>query len=169
MPFDQMLDTDFLGRSSEVDMFTLTHSLLALSLPVAVMTLAPVAAGADPGTLTITVGATGTLLDPTLVRVPAELTCAPMEIGSNQGSASLRQAVSGRVAFGSGFPENPMVCDGTPHAVSYLIWVDTASPAPFRRGDATVQIGAFLCPPAPTPIADCQSGSSGVQVIRLKR
>lgn len=99
-------------------MFKPSHLLLAFLLPVAVITLAPVAADADAALLTITVGAAGTLLDPTLVRVPAELTCVPMEIGSNQGSASLRQAVSGKIAFGSGFPKNPFVCDGTPHATS---------------------------------------------------
>ncbi len=150
-------------------MSKLSRSLLAISLPVAVMILAPMTAAADPASLTITVGVTGTLLDPTLVRVPTEFTCAPMDVGTNQGSASLRQAVSGKVAFGSGFPQDPIVCDGTPHAVRYLIWVDTASPAPFRRGNATVQIGAFLCPPAPTPTSSCQSGSSGIQVLGLKK
>lgn len=150
-------------------MLKLSRPPLAFSLPVVVMALAPTVAEAAPASLTITVGVTGTLLDPTLVRVPTEFTCAPMEVGTNQGSASLRQAVSGRVAFGSGMPEGTVVCDGTPHAVSYLIWVDTGSPAPFRRGNATVQINAFLCPPPPTPGSACQSGSSGIQVIRLTR
>lgn len=150
-------------------MIKLMRAFLALSLPVAVMALAPMAAEADAASLTITVGPTGTLLDPTLVRVPTEFICAPMEVATNQGSASLRQAVSGRIAFGSGFPETPVVCDGTSHAINYLIWVDTASPSPFARGNATVQINAFLCPPAPTPTSACQSDSSGVQVIQLTR
>jgi hypothetical protein len=116
--------------------------MFALSLPVVVTAVAPMTAHADDATVTITVNATGILLDRTLVRVPAEITCAPLEVQSNQGGANLRQAVSGRIAFGQGFNENPIICDGTSHANSYLVWVDTASPAPFQQGKATVQISA---------------------------
>lgn len=145
------------------------RSLLALSLPTTVMTVAPMTAHADDSTVTITVGATGTLLDPTLVRIPVKITCGPLEVSTNQGHADLRQGVSGRVAFGQGWEETSIICDGTPHANSYLVWVDTASPASFRQGNATVQISVFLCPEAPTPIDLCESGGSGVQVVRLKK
>lgn len=131
--------------------------------------LTPSTAAADPAPLTITVGSVAVLPDPTLVDVPARLACAPMVVGSSQTSASLRQAVSGRVAFGSGSPRDPIVCDGTPHTVTFQVWVDTSSPTPFRPGDATVQISAFLCPPTPAPISACQSGSSGIQVIRVTK
>jgi hypothetical protein len=150
----------------EVDMSKLVlRSLLALSLPVAVATLLPVTAHAEDAPVTITVSASGTLLDRTLARIPVQITCAPLDVRLNQGSASLRQAVSGRVAFGQGWEESPIICDGTPHANSYLVWVDTTSPAPFRQGNASVQVFAYLC----SPTFVCQSGGSGVQTIRLKR
>ncbi|MEV4313289.1 hypothetical protein [Actinocrispum sp. NPDC049592] len=142
-----------------------SRSMLALSLPVVVTIVAPMTAHADDVSVTITVNATGILLDRTLVRVPAEITCAPLEVRTNQGGANLRQAVSGRIAFGQGFNENPIICDGMPHTNSYLVWVDTASPAPFRQGNATIQISAFLC----SPTFVCESGGSGIQVIRLRR
>jgi hypothetical protein len=150
----------------EVDMSgLLSRAMLALALPVVAMAVVPAVAHADTAEVTVTVGATGTLLDRTLVVVPVEITCAPMEVAYNQGSAQLRQAVSGQVAYGQGWPDSPITCDGAPHANSYRIWVDAASPAPFRQGDATVVVGAYLC----SPTFVCQSGSSGPQVIRLKK
>src|SRR6266536_2324269 len=146
----------------EDPIFKLSRSMLVFLLPVAMLTLAPMVAEAEPASFPITVGKTGALLDPTLVRVPTEFTCAPMEVDFPQVGAQLKQAVSGKVAFGSGYTDDPIICDGTPHTVDFLIWVDTASPAPFRRGNATVLVGAFLCPPAPTPTDACQSGSSGI-------
>jgi hypothetical protein len=132
----------------------------------AVLALVPsVAVAAEPG-VAITVGA-GVLLDPTLVRIPIQVTCQPMTVETNQGRADLRQAVSGRIAFGEGWEETPIVCDGAPHPNSYLVWVDTASAAPFRAGTATVQISAFLCSGAPT--FECQSGGSGIKVIDVRR
>lgn len=142
--------------------------LLALSLPVAVMTAAPGDAHADPPKVTITLAATAQLLDPTLVRVPATITCAPLDVYTDQGGARLEQAVSGRIAYGQGWRELPIVCDGKPHANSFVIWVDTASPAPFRRGNASVEASAYLCPQPPTSNDACESGGSGIQVVRLK-
>jgi hypothetical protein len=147
---------------------TILTPLLALSLPVAVMAAGPGIAYADAPKVTITVAATAKLLDPTLVRVPATITCAPLDVYTDQGGAELKQAVVGRIAYGQGWREQPIVCDGKPHANNFLIWVDTASPAPFRQGNATVQASAYLCPPPPTPNDACESGGSGVQVIRLK-
>ncbi|OXM45394.1 hypothetical protein CFP75_31085 [Amycolatopsis alba DSM 44262] len=138
---------------------------MALAIPCVLLGMTSTLAHADESTVTITVGKAANLLDPTLVRVPVALTCPSMEVATNQGGASLRQAVSGRIAFGSGRPEKPVVCDGTPHPNSYLIWVDTTSPAPFRVGNATAMISAYLCSPTFT----CVSGGSGVQVIRVKR
>ena len=143
----------------------IARSALALAIPGLVIGMTPAAAHADDTTVTITVGATGALLDPTLVRVPANITCATLEVATNQGSATLKQAVYGRIAFGSGYAEKPVICDGTPHANSYLIWVDSTSRAPFRQGSATVQISAYLCSPTFT----CESGGSGIQIVHLKR
>lgn len=141
------------------------RSLWVLALLGALTLAVPATALAAEPPVTITVGTTGTLLDPTLVRIPVKITCAPLEVGSNQGAANLRQAVAGRVAFGQGYNQNPIICDGTPHANSYLVWVDTASPAPFHQGNATVQVSAYLC----SPTFVCQSGGSGIQVIRLTK
>lgn len=152
---------------AEVRMFKLRRSIPALFLPVAMLPLTATAAEADPARFPIEVAATGTLLDPTLVRVPARITCAPMEVGMAQGGAQVKQASSGKIAFGSGAWESPIVCDGAPHTIDFLIWVDTASPAPFHRGSATVALNAFLCPPPPTSNDSCQSGYSGIRVIRL--
>jgi hypothetical protein len=112
-----------------------SRSVLALSLPVAAMTLTPMVAHADDAAVTVTVGATGTLLNRTLVRVPVEISCAPLVVQYEQGHAELRQAVSGRVAFGSGWRESPIICDGAPHANTYLIWVDR--PVTRRSAQAT--------------------------------
>ena len=140
------------------------RSLLILTLlPLSVL-LTPLPAGADPG-VTITVGASGTLLDPTLVRIPVQITCDPMEVATNQGSAELRQAVSKRlIAHGTGFEESQIVCDGVPHPNSYLIWADPSGP-PFTKGNATVSISAFLC----DATFVCQSGSSGIQTVQLRK
>lgn len=142
----------------------LSRAMLALALPVAAMAVVPAVAQADTAEITFTVGATGTLLDRTLVVVPVEITCGPMEVQYSQGFGSLRQAVSGNVAFGQGQGDSPIICDGTPHANSYRIWVDTASPAPFRQGDATVDVWASAC-----ASNVCQFGQSGPQVVRLKK
>jgi hypothetical protein len=140
------------------------RSLLILTLlPISVL-LTPLPAGAEPG-VTITVATQGTLLDPTLVRVPVQITCDPMEVATNQGSAELRQAVSKRlIAYGSGFEESQIVCDGLPHPNAYLIWADPSSP-PFTKGSATIRISAFLC----DATFICQSGSSGIQTVQLRR
>lgn len=87
-----------------------------------------------------------------------------MEVQNSQGSGWLKQAVSGNVAFGQGQADSPIVCDGTPHANSYRIWVETFSPAPFRQGDATVDLWANAC-----GSNGCQYGQSGPRVIRLKK
>src|SRR5260370_14527482 len=132
--------------------------LLTRLQPSAAIALTPIAAHADGPTVTITVGAAATLLDPTLVRVPVEITCTPLVVSFDQGSgADLRQAVSGRIAFGTGSEESTIICDGTPHPNSYLVWVSTSSPAPFRQGNATVSIGAYLC----SATFICESGGAG--------
>jgi hypothetical protein len=140
------------------------RSLLILTLLLTSVLLTPLRAGADPG-VTITVGPQATLLDPTLVRVPVQITCDAMEVATNQGSAELRQAVSKQlIAHGTGWEESQILCDGQPHPNSYLIWADPSGP-PFTKGTATVSISAFLC----DATFACQSGSSGIQSTRLSR
>lgn len=146
----------------------LRRSMIVLAVPLAVGAAVPPAAHADDTTLTIAVAPTATLLDPTLVRVPVRITCAPITVGSDQGSAQLRQSVPSGIAFGQGFREQAIVCDGRAHANSYLIWIDTGSPGGFAPGNATVQVSEFLCPPPPTSTTSCDSGGSGIQVIRLQ-
>jgi hypothetical protein len=155
------------SNSLEVVVFRrfLRSLLVASSLPVAVVAMTPMAAHADTAMVTITVGETGKLLDPTLVRVPVTITCAPLVVATDQGGANLKQAVPQGIAFGSGFEEHTITCDGTSHPNSYLIWVNTASPGGFQPGSATVQVSAFLCSATFT----CQSGASAIQVIRLRR
>ncbi len=137
---------------------------MVLPLSVATAPQAGAEAGVQAG-VTITVSADSVLLDPTLVQVPVTITCAPMEVHSHQGNAEIRQAVANQlIAFGSGFPEGPIVCDGQPHSNSYLFWV-TTSGAPFARGSATVSIPLFLCDASFV----CQSGSSGIRITQVRR
>lgn len=142
------------------------RSLLLFTFLVVAVVLTPLTASAQSApTVTITPGPEGFLLDATLVRVPVEITCAPMEVEFNQGSAELRQAVSkDAIAVGRGFEDSRIVCDGTPHTNSYSLWAEPSGP-PFEKGDATVDISAFLCDPS----FSCQSGGSGIQVIRLRK
>jgi hypothetical protein len=67
-----------------------------------------------------------------------------------------------QIAVGHGFEENPIVCDGTPHPNTYPFWAEPSGPL-FKKGDATANIAVFLCGPD-----TCQSGSSGIQVVRLR-
>ena len=145
----------------------LRRALLSLASTAGLLlsiVLTPLAASAQTEGVTITVGAEGILLDPTLVRIPVEISCAPMEVSYNMGYAQLEQAVSKQlIAHGQGWEENAIVCDGTAHPNSYLIWADTSS-QPFEKGDATFQASAYLC-----GSAGCQSGGSGIQIVRLRR
>src|SRR5262245_46405569 len=102
------------------------RSLLLLTFAVVAVVLTPLTASAQSApSVTITPGPEGALLDATLVRVPVEITCAPMEVDFNQGSAELRQAVSKRaIAVGRGFEDSQIVCDGTPHPNSYTFWAE---------------------------------------------
>jgi len=136
---------------------------ILISLSISAL-LAPLPASAEDS-VTITVGADSVLLDPTLVEVPVSITCAPMDVYYNMGSAELRQAVSKQlIAYGRGYEQSPIVCDGQPHANSYLLWADPSG-APFTKGDATVFVGVYLC----SPSYYCQSGNSGYQITHIKR
>jgi hypothetical protein len=57
-----------------------------------------------------------------------------------------------------------VVCDGTPHANSYLVWADLSG-SPFAKGDASVVATVVVCDATYT----CDNENSGVQIIRLKR
>src|SRR5215468_184977 len=93
----------------------LSRPLVVLLMLVGGVGLTPLSAGADPG-VTITVAPQAALLDPTLVRVSVEITCAPMQVGFNMGNAQLEQAVSKtQIAHGSGFEQSQIVCDGAFH------------------------------------------------------
>jgi hypothetical protein len=67
--------------------------LLVMTSLLISLVIVPVEANAQTG-VTITVGADSVLLDPTLVRVPVQITCDPMDVRLNQGNAELGQAVS---------------------------------------------------------------------------
>jgi hypothetical protein len=142
----------------------LPRVLLMLTCVSALVALTPLGAQAQ-GEVTVTVGARGTLLARGVAAtVPMEITCGPMEVDPRftDASAELQQAVRHRIAHGLGFPEQPIVCDGTPHPNTATIPADTSGP-PFRKGDAVVEVfvrvgnETFCCP----------SGSSGFQIIKL--
>lgn len=134
---------------------------ILLSIPVL---LAPPSASAEDS-VTITIGAESLLLDSTLIEVPVQITCAPMDFSFNMGNSELRQAVSKQlIAHGIGNAQDPFVCDGQPHQNSYLFWADSSGP-PFAKGDATVTVNVFLCDSSFV----CQSGSSGIQTTSVKR
>jgi len=127
--------------------------------------MAPLSAAAQTG-VTVTIGADSVLLDPTLIRVPVQISCDPMDIWTDMGStAELRQAVSRqRIAHGTGVRESEIVCDGALHANAYLFWADPAGP-PFSTGTATVSIRVNLCDQS----FNCQDGRSGIQITRVQR
>jgi hypothetical protein len=143
----------------------LPRLLLVLTCVSALVALTPLGAQAQ-GEVTITVGARGELLlRGVAATVPVEITCGPMEVDPRftDTSAELQQAVRHRIAHGFGFfPEQPIVCDGTPHPNTFTVEADTSGP-PFRKGDAVVEVVVqvgneeFCCP----------SGSSGFQIIKL--
>ena len=143
----------------------LLRLLLMLTCVSALVALTPLGAQAQ-GEVTITVGATGTLLvRGVAATVPMEITCGPIEVDPRftMADAELRQAVKHQIAHGFGFPEQPIVCDGTPHPNTYTVVADASGP-PFRKGDAAVEVGLRVG----NETACCISGSSGVQIIRLR-
>jgi len=143
----------------------LLRLLVMLTCVSALVALTPLGARAQ-GEVTITVGATGTLqARGVLVTVPVEITCGPIEVDPRftEAFAELNQAVKRQIAHGFGSPNEPIVCDGTPHANTFTVLADTSGP-PFRKGDAAVEV--FVRVGNETEC--CISGSSGIQVIRLR-
>jgi hypothetical protein len=143
----------------------LPRLLLMLTCISALLALTPLGAQAQ-GEVTITVGATGTLLARGAgATVPMEITCGPLEVDPRftMADAELHQAVKHQIAHGFGFPEQPIVCDGTPHPNTATIVADASGP-PFRKGDAAAEV--FVRVGNETQC--CISGSSGVQIIRLR-
>jgi hypothetical protein len=147
----------------------MTRRLLRLLLMVtcvsALVALTPLGAKAQ-GEVTITVGASGTLQAKGVVAtVPVEITCGPLEVDPRftEATATLNQAVKRQIAQGFGTPNQPIVCDGTPHANTFTILASASGP-PFRKGDAAVQV--FLRVGNETEC--CISGSSGIQIIKLR-
>jgi hypothetical protein len=143
----------------------LPRLLLVLTCVSALVALTPLGAQAQ-GEVTITVGPEGTLLlRGVAATVPMEITCGPIEVDPRftMADAELHQAVKHQIAHGFGFPEQPIVCDGTPHPNIATIEADTSGP-PFRKGDAAAEVFVSVGNEAQC----CISGSSGVQVIRLR-
>ena len=144
----------------------LLRLLLMLTCVSALVALTPPGAHAQ-GEVTITVGATGTLLARGVAAtIPVEMTCGPIEVDPRftMTDAELNQAVKRQIAHGFGFfPEQPIVCDGTPHPNTYTVVADASGP-PFRKGDAAVEVGLRVG----NETFCCISGGSGVQVIRLR-
>jgi hypothetical protein len=131
----------------------------------ALIALTPLGAEAQ-GTVNITVGATGTLqANGVVVTVPVEITCGPIEMDPRftEASATLQQAVKRQIATGFGNPNQPIVCDGAPHPNTFTILASSSGP-PFRKGDAAVQV--FVRVGNETEC--CISGSSGIQIIKLR-
>jgi hypothetical protein len=143
----------------------LPRLLLMLTSVSALVALTPLGAQAQ-GEVTITVGATGRLLARGAgATVPMEITCGPLEVDPRftMADAELHQAVKHQIAHGFGFPEQPIICDGTPHPNTATIVADASGP-PFRKGDAAAEV--FVSVGNETQC--CISGSSGVQIIRLR-
>lgn len=140
--------------------------LLMLTCVSALVALTPLSAQAQEE-MTITVGPTGTLLARGVaVIVPMEITCGPIEVDPRftMADAELRQAVRRQIAHGFGFPEQPIVCDGTPHPNTATILADTSGP-PFKKGQAVVEVSVRVG----NETFCCISGGSGIQTIRLRR
>jgi hypothetical protein len=143
----------------------LLRLLLMLTCVSALIALTPLGARAQDE-VTITVGATGTLqARGVVVTVPVEITCGPLEVDPRftMADAELRQAVKRQIAHGFGFPEQPIICDGTPHPNTFTVQADTSGP-PFRKGDAAVEVFVRVG----NETSCCISGSSGIQIIRLR-
>lgn len=142
----------------------LPRLLLMLTCVSALVALTPLGAQAQ-GEVTITVGTRGELLARGVAAtVPMEITCGPMEVDPRftDAHAELQQAVRHQIAHGFGFPEQPIVCDGTPHPNTATVVADDSGP-PFRKGDAVVEVfvrvgnETFCCP----------TGRTGFQIIKL--
>jgi hypothetical protein len=143
----------------------LLRLLLMLTCVSALVALTPLGARAQEE-VTITVGATGTLeARGVVVTVPVEITCGPIEVDPRftMADAQLTQAVKRQIAQGFGTPDQPIVCDGTPHANTFTVLASATGP-PFRKGDAAVRV--FVTVGNETEC--CISGSSGIQTIRLR-
>ena len=139
--------------------------LLMLACVSALVALTPLGAQAQEE-VTITVGATGTLqARGVVVTVPVEITCGPIEVDPRftMADALLQQAVKRQIAQGFGNPDQPIVCDGTPHPNTFTILASASGP-PFRKGDAAVRVFVTVG----NETACCISGSSGIQTIRLR-
>jgi len=143
----------------------LPRLLLMLTCVSALVALTPLGAQAQ-GKMTITVGAEGTLLARGVAAtVPMEITCGPLEVDPRftEAIAELQQAAKHRIAHGLGFPEQPIVCDGTPHPNIATVMADDSGP-PFRKGDAVV--GVFVRVGNETFC--CIVGRSEIQTIKLR-
>jgi hypothetical protein len=129
----------------------------------ALVALTPLSARAQSSEVTITVGATGTLQSRIVATVPVRITCGPLEVSVVQESATIEQAAGTAIAHGSGFSDQPVVCDGTAQPNTFTFLADPSGP-PFHGGNAAVSISLFICDPSFV----CVSGSSGVQIVRLR-
>jgi hypothetical protein len=115
--------------------------------------------------VTISVGSTATLSKSrVVVTVPVQITCAPIgTVFDNMGNATIEQAAGHAIASGSGFEDQPIVCDGTPHPNTYTLSADPTGP-PFHGGQASVSISVSL-----DGSTGREFGSSGPQPVTLKK
>jgi hypothetical protein len=148
--------------------------LLMPACALAVVVLTPLGAQAQQSAVTITIASKGTLArSRVVVTVPVQISCdlsagQPGPIGSPfsiEGGATILQAV-GRLAIasGSGFTDQPIVCDGTPHSNTVTLVADASGP-PFHTGAASVTFSLFI----EDFSGNSESGSSGPQTVSLKR
>jgi hypothetical protein len=129
---------------------------------LAVVAMTPLGAQAQSD-VTISIGSTGTLAPSRVVAtVPVQITCAPVgTVQAVQEGATLEQAAGHAIASGSGFSDQPIVCDGTPHANSFTFSADATGP-PFHGGPASVNISLFIF-----GSDGFESGGSGFQTVSL--
>ena len=125
----------------------------------------PLSAQAQPA-VSISVGSKGTLAPSrVVVTVPVQITCAPIgTINAVQENATIEEAAGRAIASGSGFSDQPIVCDGTPYPNTFTFSADPTG-APFHVGPASVNISLFI----ENSTGGFETGSSGIQTVRLRR
>src|SRR6266536_577593 len=132
--------------------------LFVLTCVSALAALTPLSARAQSPEVTITVAATGTLQSRIVATVPVQITCGPLDVAFVEQGATIEQAAGREIASGSGFADQPIVCDGTAQPNTFTFLADPSGP-PFHGGDAAVRIALFIC----SPTFVCINGSSGIQ------
>ncbi len=143
-----------------------------IARPLLLLTCALLAGGAlsassaqAAGEATVEIGAQAGLRALVLVTVPVRITCPTgVNFERSQSDAPIEQASGQAIAHANMIePDQPVVCDGTPHQASFVAMADTSGP-PFHTGEAAIRMSFQFC----TPSFQCVSGNSGFRVIQLR-